>query len=112
MSPHGNYDLPENVTPILDTEQDIFSKLRETRKEPVIKLHRLTENVSFETLNLYLTTWNSLVSLGSAYPLGRYFRMTYYSEKYGEWKVGWLSNFLLKLQIASSIGFDHINLDP
>lgn len=46
ISPQSTYDLPENVTPILDSEQDIlFNKLKEQRKEPVIKLHRLTEMV-------------------------------------------------------------------
>lgn len=52
ISPQSNFDLPEHISPLLDSEQDImFNKLREPRKEPVIKLHRLTENVNVLILN-------------------------------------------------------------
>lgn len=48
ISPQSSYDLPENVTPIVEeSEQDaMFNKVKEMRKEPIIKLHRLTEFVS------------------------------------------------------------------
>lgn len=41
ISPQSSYDLPENITPIGVSEID--AKLY---KEPIIKLHRLTENVN------------------------------------------------------------------
>lgn len=44
ISPQSTYDLPENVSPIVDTEAEAVSRLR---KEPIIKLHRLTESVRF-----------------------------------------------------------------
>ena len=39
------YDLPENVSPIVDADHDsLFNKLN-ARREPMIKLHRLTDEV-------------------------------------------------------------------